>query len=84
MDISLSETVFFDTPRLIASTINEDKLTFFPKQKSLALNIAMTSDDENLSPAVDLKNATFNMEETRLTIQWELKIMQLIIGRINY
>ena len=59
VDISLSETVFFDTPRLIASTINEDKLTFFPKQKSLALNIAMTSDDENLSPAVDLKNATF-------------------------
>ena len=59
VDISLSETVFFDTPRLIASTINEDKLTFFPKQKSIALNIAMTSDDENLSPAVDLKNATF-------------------------
>ena len=59
VDISLSETVFFDTPRLIASTINEDKLTFFPKQKSIALNIEMTSDDENLSPAVDLKNATF-------------------------
>ena len=57
--VSLNTFKFLETPRLIASTINEDKLTFFPKQKSLALNIAMTSDDENLSPAVDLKNATF-------------------------
>ena len=29
--ITLGETTFFPTPRLIASKINEDKLTFFPK-----------------------------------------------------
>ena len=56
---SLNETTFFPTPRLIASTINEDKLTFFPKQKSLALNVNMSTADENLSPVLDTKNATF-------------------------
>ena len=44
---------------MIASTINEDKLTFFPKQKSIELNVNMSTLDENLSPAIDMKNATF-------------------------
>jgi len=56
---SLNQTTFFPTPRLIASTVNEDKLTFFPKQKSLALNVNMATSDENLSPVLDTKNATF-------------------------
>ena len=56
---SLNETTFFPTPRLVASTINQDKLTFFPKQKSVALNISMSTTDGNLSPVVDTKNATF-------------------------
>ena len=56
---SLNETTFFPTPRLVASTINQDKLTFFPKQKSVALNISMSTSDGNLSPVVDTKNATF-------------------------
>ena len=57
--VSLNEFKFFESPRLIASTINENKLTFFPKQKSIELNISMVSEDPNLSPALDLKNATF-------------------------
>ena len=56
---SLNETSFFPTPRLIVSTVNEDKLTFFPKQKSLALNVNMVTADQNLSPVLDTKNATF-------------------------
>ena len=56
---TLFQTTFFPTPRLIASTINEDKLTFFPKQKSIELNVNMSTLDENLSPAIDMKNATF-------------------------
>ena len=56
---SLNETSFFPTPRLIVSTVNEDKLTFFPKQKSLALNVSMVTADQNLSPVLDTKNATF-------------------------
>ena len=57
--ITLGETTFFPTPRLIASKINEDKLTFFPKSKSIELSVDMTTADENLSPVLDTKNATF-------------------------
>ena len=57
---SLNQFTFFNSPRLIASTINEEKLANLPKQKSLALNINMSSGDPNLSPAIDMKNATFN------------------------
>ena len=56
---TLFQTSFFPTPRLIASTINEDKLTIFPKQKSIEFNVNMSTLDENLSPAIDMKNATF-------------------------
>ena len=59
-NISLQQFKFFDSPRLIASTINEDKLTALPKQKSLTLNVNMSTTDPNLSPAIDTKNATFN------------------------
>ena len=58
--VSLNQFTFFDSPRLITSTINEDKLVSLPKQKSLALNINMTTGDPNLSPAIDMKNSTFN------------------------
>ena len=58
--VSLNQFTFFDSPRLITSTINEDKLVSLPKQKSLSLNINMTTGDPNLSPAIDMKNSTFN------------------------
>jgi hypothetical protein len=57
---SLNQFTFFDSPRLITSTINEDKLTSLPKQKSLTLNVNMSTGDPNLSPAIDMKNSTFN------------------------
>ena len=57
---SLNQFTFFDSPRLITSTVNEDKLASLPKQKSLALNINMSTGDPNLSPAIDMKNSTFN------------------------
>ena len=49
----LNSFKFFDTPRLIASTINEDKLTALPKQKSFYLDLELTTDDANLSPLLD-------------------------------
>ena len=57
--VSLNSFKFFETPRLITSTINEDKLTALPKQKSFYLDLELASGDENLSPVIDLKNATF-------------------------
>ena len=38
MDISIHLNSL-ETPRLIASTINEDKLTFFPKQEITLLEM---------------------------------------------
>ena len=56
----LNETTFFPTPRLAASKVNESqRLTTLPKNKSLTLKVDMTSDDPNLSPVLDIKNATF-------------------------
>ena len=57
--MSLNQFKFFETPRLITSTVNEDKLTSLPKQKSFYLDLELASGDENLSPVIDLKNATF-------------------------
>ena len=57
--ISLNTFKFFETPRLIASTVNEDKLTELPKQKSFHLDLELLTGDSNLSPVIDLKNATF-------------------------
>ena len=56
---TLGETTFLPTPRLIASEVNKDKLTFFPKSKSVEVSIDMTTADENISPVLDTKNATF-------------------------
>ena len=53
--ISLNQTNDFNTPRLIASRINENEyLTNLPGKKSFTLRLDMSSEDENLSPVVDL------------------------------
>ena len=57
--IALNTFKFFETPRLIASTVNEDKLTELPKQKAFHLDLELFTGDGNLSPVIDLKNATF-------------------------
>ena len=44
---------------MIASTINEDKLAALPKQKSFYLDLDLATGHTNLSPIIDLKNATF-------------------------
>ena len=56
--ISLNETNDFDNPRLVASRINENQyLTDLPGNKSLTLRLDMSSEDENLSPVVDLERS---------------------------
>ena len=54
--ISLNETNGFEDPRLVASRVNENQyLTDLPGNKSLTLRLDMSSDDQNLSPVVDLE-----------------------------
>ena len=63
----LNETVFYPTPRLVASKLNENtKLTNLPKNKSLTLNVDMSSSDPNLSPVLDVKNATFILGRNKI------------------
>ena len=63
----LNETTFFPTPRMVASVDNEaQRLDGMPKNKSLALKVDMTSTDKNLSPVLDVKNATFVMGRSKI------------------
>jgi len=65
--VVLNQTAFLPSPRLVASKVNEtDKLSNLPKNKSLTLNIDMSSDDPNLSPALDVKNATFILGRNKI------------------
>ena len=64
---SLNQTMIFPTPRLVASKINEtNKLTALPKNKSLSIDINMSSGDPNLSPVLDAKNATFVLGRNKI------------------
>ena len=63
----LNQTILFPTPRLVASTVNEaEKLSSLPKNKSLTVNLNMTSGDPNLSPVVDTKNAQFILGRNKI------------------
>ena len=63
----LNTTTFFPTPRLVASKINENaRLDTLPKNKSLTLNVNMSTQDPNLSPVLDTKNAIFILGRNKL------------------
>tara|TARA_S200000501_G_scaffold162942_1_gene153572 strand:+ start:11223 stop:18668 length:7446 start_codon:yes stop_codon:yes gene_type:complete len=65
--IALNNASFFPTPRLVASKINEtNKLANLPKQKSLTMDVNMSSSDPNLSPVLDIKNATFILGRNKI------------------
>ena len=65
--IALNNAAFFPTPRLVASRINEvNKLGNLPKQKSLTMDVTMSSPDPNLSPILDVKNATFILGRNKI------------------
>ena len=63
----LNQTTFFPTPRLVASKINEDaRLENLPKKKSLTVTVDMSTQDPNLSPVLDTKNATFVLGRNKI------------------
>ena len=58
--ITVNKVKHFNTPRLIASKVNEkEQLTSLPRNKSLTLRIDFESRDKNLSPVMDIQNSTF-------------------------
>ena len=65
--VSLNYPYFLPTPRLVASRVNEvNKLANLPKQKSLTMDVTMSSPDPNLSPVLDIKNATFILGRNKI------------------
>ena len=58
--ITLNRVVDFETPRLVASRTNElERLTTFPSNKSLTLRVDFKTENEDLSPQMDIQNSTF-------------------------
>jgi hypothetical protein len=65
--IPLNKVHYFDAPRMVASEINERiRLTTLPKNKSLTLRIDLKSTDVNLSPVLDIQNATFTLGRNKI------------------
>ena len=63
----LNETTFFPTPRLVAAKVNEAlRLQNLPRRKSLALKVDMSTSDRNLSPVLDIQNATFILGRNKI------------------
>ena len=53
--VSQNASNYFDTPRVLASKVNEDaRLANMPGKKSFTLNMDMITTDSTLSPMVDL------------------------------
>ena len=58
--ITLNKATKFPTTRMVASKANEvARLTTLPRNKSLTVRVEFTSENENVSPVMDLQNATF-------------------------
>ena len=68
-DITLDEMNHFETPRLIASAINEDAILrgVMPANKSLLMEFTLTSDDENISPMIDSERMSAVLSSNRLS-----------------
>jgi len=55
VDITLNANNEFDSPRIICSQVNEDAyLSSFPGKKSFTIEVTLSSEDEKVSPMIDL------------------------------
>jgi hypothetical protein len=55
VDVSLDGNNEFDSPRIICSQVNEDTyLSAFPGKKSFTMELTLTTEDEKVSPMIDL------------------------------
>ena len=65
--VTLNKVNRFDSPRMVASQINENEhLTTMPNNKSLTLRVDFETENENLSPMMDVQNATFILGRNKL------------------
>jgi len=65
--ISLNQANYFDSPRIVASKVNENEyLTSLPGNKSFTMNVNFTTSDSRISPAVDLQNNSIIFTSNRV------------------
>ena len=82
-EVTLNQTTEFDTVRMIATRSNELlNLSTLPGSKSFVLRLNLSTNDENLSPVVDLDRAKLLFfPAIILTIQFQ--IIKLILELIH-
>jgi len=67
VDVTLDDMNHFETPRMVASKVNEDRqLDDLPGNKSMTFEFAMTSVDDNVSPAIDLDRVSAILTTNRI------------------
>lgn len=65
--ISLNQANYFDSPRVVASKVNESQyLSSLPGEKSFTMNVNMTTSDSRISPAIDLQNNSIIFTSNRV------------------
>ena len=65
--VELNKMNFVSDPRIVCSQPNETaKLSALPKNKSFTLKVDLFSDDQNLSPVLDIQNAFMILSRNRV------------------
>ena len=65
--ISIDEQNHFETPRMVASKVNENRqLSDLPGNKSMTFEVLLSSDNENLSPVIDLDRVSTILTTNRI------------------
>ena len=65
--ISIDDQNHFETPRMVASKVNEDRqLSDLPGNKSMTFEVLMNSSDPNVSPVVDLDRVSAILTTNRI------------------
>ena len=84
--ITINKVKHFDTPRLVASKVNEkEHLTSLPKNKSLTLRVDFSrGEDKNLSPVMDIQNATWILGRNKVNNPIDNYIMDARTNTIEH
>ena len=65
--VSVTGQTHFETPRMVASKVNEDRqLSELPGNKSLTLEVLMSSASRNVSPVIDLDRVSTVLTTNRI------------------
>jgi hypothetical protein len=66
-EINLTENNYFNSPRIVASKVNETSLlTNFPGNKSLTMQIQLNSSNSYVSPTIDLQRVALSFTTNRV------------------